>query len=41
MTELYDLLKRCAIPFEQFDHKAVFTCEESEALGLEMPGARH
>lgn len=27
------------IPFERHDHPAVFTCEESEALNLKLPGA--
>lgn len=39
MTELESLLAECQIPFERFDHKAVFTCEESEGLNITMPGA--
>ena len=33
-------LKDHGITFERFDHPAVFTCEESERLEMEIPGAR-
>ena len=39
MTDLYALLAKCEIPYERFDHQAVFTCEESEGLDTEIPGA--
>lgn len=39
MEELLNLLAQLSIPFQRFDHKAVFTCEESEGLGLDIPGA--
>lgn len=39
MEELLPLLHQLGIPFTRFDHKAVFTCEESEGLGTPIPGA--
>lgn len=39
MDPLLKLLSDLSIPFTRYDHKAVFTCEESDGLGLEMPGA--
>jgi len=38
-SELLALLDTLAIPYQKFDHPAVFTCEESEKLDLHMPGA--
>lgn len=35
---IYDFLAKHAIPYQRFDHEAVFTCEESEKLPP-MPGA--
>jgi len=39
MDELLTLLTSLSIPFTRFDHKAVFTCEESEGLDQTIPGA--
>ena len=39
MPDLYDTLAKCDISYERFDHKAVFTCEESEGLDVQIPGA--
>jgi len=39
MEELLKLLQDIGIPFVRFDHKAVFTCEESEGLDTPIPGA--
>ncbi len=36
---LYELLEKCSIPYEEFQHKAVFTCAESDGLKVEIPGA--
>ncbi|MEK7137760.1 MAG: prolyl-tRNA synthetase associated domain-containing protein [Patescibacteria group bacterium] len=37
--DLYELMKSWAIPYQHFPHPAVFTCEESDRLCPEMPGA--
>ena len=39
MDVLLTLLTSLSIPFTRFDHKAVFTCEESEGLEKPIPGA--
>ena len=39
MEDLYALLKKCAISYERFEHKAVFTCAESEEIDMHIPGA--
>ena len=39
MDELLTLLSSLGIPFTRYDHKAVFTCEESEGLETPIPGA--
>lgn len=39
MDSLLSLLAQLSIPFQRFDHKAVFTCAESEGLGVTFPGA--
>jgi Ala-tRNA(Pro) deacylase len=39
MQDLSSLLSEWNIPYEKFDHPAVFTCEESDRLCPEMPGA--
>jgi Ala-tRNA(Pro) deacylase len=39
MNDLYALLNKCEIPYQRFDHKAVFTCKESEGLDIKIPGA--
>ncbi len=39
MDELLSLLQKLGVPFERFDHPAVFTCEESEKICPPMPGA--
>ncbi len=39
MDQLLPLLSDLQIPFQRFDHPAVFSCEESEKLDLKMPGA--
>lgn len=36
---LYDLLHKCAIPYEEFHHKPIFTCAESDKIKVEIPGA--
>ena len=36
---LYSLLRDWGIPYQEFSHPAVFTCEESERLCPAMPGA--
>jgi Ala-tRNA(Pro) deacylase len=39
MPDLFTLLHDWGIPFEKYDHPAVFTCEESDRLCPPMPGA--
>ena len=39
MKDLYTLLHDCGIPYEKYDHPAVFTCEESDRLCPPMSGA--
>ncbi len=39
MEELLELLKQLHVPFQRFDHKAVFTCAESEEIDADIPGA--
>ncbi|MDD5055628.1 MAG: prolyl-tRNA synthetase associated domain-containing protein [Candidatus Peribacteraceae bacterium] len=39
MDALLSLLAQLSVPFTRFDHKAVFTCAESEGLHVEIPGA--
>ncbi len=39
MDDLLTLLSSLSIPFTQFDHPAVFSCDESEKLCPPMPGA--
>lgn len=39
MEELLTLLQTLNIPFTRYDHKAVFTCKESEGLETPIPGA--
>lgn len=39
MMEICAFLREHGIPFDRHDHPAVFTCEESEALNLKLPGA--
>lgn len=39
MDELLTLLQALKIPFTRYDHRAVFTCEESEGLDTPIPGA--
>lgn len=39
MEELLKLLANLSIPFRQFNHQAVFTCEQSEQLPTPIPGA--
>ncbi len=39
MDSLLTLLSSLGIPFQRFDHPAVFTCEESETQCPPMPGA--
>ncbi len=39
MSTIETFLTDHHIPFEKFEHPAVFTCEESELLAPEMPGA--
>ncbi len=38
MPDIYAFLAAHAIPYEKHEHPAVFTCEESEALGLNIGG---
>ncbi len=39
MEKLLTLLHTLAIPFTRFDHRVVFTCEESDGLEQPIPGA--
>lgn len=39
MDQILTLLTELGIPFQKFDHPAVFSCEETEKLGLKIPGA--
>ncbi len=39
MDHLLALLKDLEIPFQRFDHPAVFSCDESDKLCPPMPGA--
>jgi Ala-tRNA(Pro) deacylase len=39
MEDIYALLAKCNINYEKFEHKAVFTCAESEGIDIEIPGA--
>lgn len=36
---LFELLINNQIPYERFDHVALFTCQDSDALAPDMPGA--
>lgn len=38
MADIYSFLDSHGIAYEKHDHPAVFTCEESEALGLNIGG---
>ncbi|MFH0851404.1 MAG: prolyl-tRNA synthetase associated domain-containing protein [Candidatus Peregrinibacteria bacterium] len=38
MVDICTFLEQHGIPFEKFDHPAVFTCEEAERLCPPMPG---
>lgn len=38
MSDIFAFLSEHGIPFEKFDHPAVFTCEEAERLCPPMPG---
>jgi Ala-tRNA(Pro) deacylase len=38
MADIYSFLEHAQIPYERFDHPAVFTCEEAERLTPNMPG---
>ena len=38
MKDPYEVLKELNIPFEKYDHPAVFTCEEAERLASHVPG---
>ncbi|MDD5102781.1 MAG: prolyl-tRNA synthetase associated domain-containing protein [Candidatus Peribacteraceae bacterium] len=38
MPDIFAFLTEHGIPFETFDHAAVFTCEEAQRLCPEMPG---
>ena len=38
-NELIALLQKCDVSYERFDHKAVFTCAESEEIDAKIPGA--
>ncbi len=40
MTSIYELLEQLDISYQRFDHKPVFTCEEADQLGLDIPGAK-
>ncbi len=39
MTDIYDFLQRQNIPYEKYEHPAVFTCEEAEKIVPALPGA--
>jgi Ala-tRNA(Pro) deacylase len=39
MDQLLALLSDLGITFQRFDHTAVFSCAESESLGISFPGA--
>lgn len=39
IADIFAFLSAHDIPFDRHDHPAVFTCEESEALDLQLPGA--
>lgn len=36
--DIYSFLETNGIAYERFDHPAVFTCEESDKLEVDMPG---
>lgn len=38
MPDIYTFLEEHRIPYQRFDHPAVFTCEESARLCPDMPG---
>jgi len=38
MPDIFTFLSEHGIPFEKFDHPAVFTCEEAKRLCPKMPG---
>ena len=37
---IYDTLDRFGISYQRFDHPAVFTCEQANALTTQIPGAK-
>lgn len=41
MNTVHALLHDLQIPYEEFTHPAVFTCEESDRLCPQMPGSAH
>lgn len=41
MNEVHTLLLKLGIPYQEFTHSAVFTCEESDRLCPPMPGSAH
>lgn len=38
MKDPYEVLKELNIPFEKYNHPAVFTCEEAERITAHVPG---
>jgi len=39
MNDLLKLLQKCDIPYQTFEHRAVFTCSDAAKLGIDIPGA--
>ncbi|MCK5016736.1 MAG: prolyl-tRNA synthetase associated domain-containing protein [Candidatus Peribacteraceae bacterium] len=39
MPSIEEFLENHSVSYERFDHPAVFTCEQSVALNLKLPGA--
>jgi Ala-tRNA(Pro) deacylase len=37
-VDIYEFLKNHGISYEKFEHPAFFTCEDSDAFDLQMPG---
>ena len=38
--DIYEFLHRNGIPYERFDHEAVFTCEQADRLGIKTTAAK-
>jgi Ala-tRNA(Pro) deacylase len=40
VMDIYEFLHRNKIPYERYDHEAVFTCEQADRLGIKTTAAK-